>query len=70
MRITVLLAHILLLLGALELLITGLFSFSVISFLFGANSFLKKLVYCLVGVSGVVCVAFLLIFKPFKSLCR
>lgn len=70
MRITVLSAHFLLLLGAVELLVYGLFGFSVITIIFGAYTFFQRLVYCLIGVSGVVVLAFMLNFKPFKSLSK
>ena len=70
MRITSLLAFILIVLGGLELLLRGLFAFSPSSLIFGNGTFLQRLFFCLVGASTIFFVAFVKVFKPFKSLCK
>lgn len=68
MRLTVLLAHLLLILGGIELLVIGLTGYSASAFIFGDGSFAQALYYCFVGVAGAVVLFFLIIFKPFKKL--
>ena len=68
MRITVLLAHFLILTGALELLINSVFCISLSSVILGDASFWQRLFYCLVGVAGAVELCFAIIFKPYKGI--
>ena len=70
MRITALCAYFLNLLGVIELLLIGLFDVSASSIILGYGSFLQRLFYCLVGVSGVFSLGFVFSYKPFKSLCK
>lgn len=43
--------------GALNWGLIGLFNFNLVSFLFGTNTFLETLVYILVGLSGILSLA-------------
>ena len=43
----------LVIIGALNWLLVGVFSFDLVAFLFGNLSFLARLVYILVGISGL-----------------
>ena len=70
MRITSLAAFIIAILGGVDTLVCGLFSFSLSAFVFGEGSFLQRLFFCLVGVATVFFVAFVKVFKPFKTLCK
>lgn len=44
--------------GAVNWGLIGLFEFNLVSFLFGANSILSRLIYVLVGISGVYMLSF------------
>ena len=70
MRITSLIAFFIATIGGIDMLISGLFSFSLSAFVFGEGSFLQRLFFCLVGVATVFFVAFVKVFKPFKTLCK
>ena len=68
MRIPVLLAHFFTLIGALELFIKSVFCFSLFAVIFGNESFVQRLLYCFVGVAGVIELCFAIIFKPYKRI--
>lgn len=44
----------LIIIGALNWLLIGIFNFNLVDTLFGSGSFLSKLVYILVGISGII----------------
>ena len=48
--------------GALNWLLVGLFSFDLVAAIFGAQSLLARAVYILVGLCGIYCVT--LLFAP------
>lgn len=48
----------LLIIGALNWLLIGLFEFNLVSFIFGELSFLSRFIYGLVGLCGVWAIAF------------
>lgn len=48
----------LLIIGALNWLLIGLFEFNLVSFIFGELSFWSRLIYVLVGICGVWAIAF------------
>jgi uncharacterized protein len=47
------LANIVLLFGAINWGLVGLFNFNIIEFLLGSGSILSRLVYCLIGMSAL-----------------
>jgi uncharacterized membrane protein YuzA (DUF378 family) len=55
MKIINCLALTLVIVGALNWLLVGLFEFNLVDFLFGAGSVLSRIVYGLVGISGLWC---------------
>ena len=70
MRLIALLTVIFVLTGAFDCLTAGLFGVSISSLLLGANTIAQRLFFCFVGASGIFQLAFLLIYKPFKSLAK
>lgn len=48
----------LVIIGALNWLLVGLFEFNLVDMLFGSLSALTRIVYTLVGIAGVWCIAF------------
>ena len=51
-------ALILVIIGALNWLLVGLFKFNLVNAIFGELSFLTRLIYALVGVAGIWAIAF------------
>ena len=47
-------SYILVLIGALNWGLVGLFDFNLVSFLFGAMTLLSRVIYSLVGISAIV----------------
>lgn len=48
----------LIIIGSLNWLLVGLFSFNLVEAIFGGLSFLSRLIYILVGLSGIWAIAF------------
>lgn len=46
----------LVIIGALNWLLVGLFSFNLVDAIFGIGSLLSSLIYILVGISGLICI--------------
>lgn len=57
MRVINTIALILVIVGGLNWGLVGLFNFNLVDFLFGAGSFLARLVYILVGVASLWCIS-------------
>ena len=57
MKIINTIALILVIVGGLNWGLVGLFNFNLVDFLFGAGSFLAKLVYILVGIASIWCIS-------------
>ena len=55
MKLLYYIALTLVIIGAINLLLIGLFSFDLVATLFGSMSVLSRIVYVLVGVSGLIC---------------
>ena len=53
-------ALVLVIIGALNWGLIGLFEFNLVDTLFGAMTILSRLVYILVGIAGVWCIRFIL----------
>ncbi len=54
MKILYYIALSLVIVGALNWLLIGLFQFDLVATLFGTMSLLSRIVYCLVGLSGII----------------
>ena len=68
MKITSILAFILVIVGALNWLLVGLFKFNLVSMIFGATSIVSAIVYTLVGIAGLWLIFFIFAFKPFRHM--
>ena len=66
MKITSTIAFILVIVGALNWLLVGFFSFDLVAFLFGSMSLVSRIVYALVGLASFWVIFFLFAYKPFK----
>lgn len=58
MKILCNVALTLVIIGALNWLLIGLFNFDLVASLFGTMSLLSRIVYTLVGISGIISIAF------------
>lgn len=58
MKIINYIALTLVIVGALNWLLVGIFSFNLVDFLFGSLSLLTRIIYILVGISGLWSIAF------------
>ena len=56
MKVLYYIALTLVIIGALNWLLIGLFSFDLVATLFGAMSVFARIIYSLVGVCGLICI--------------
>lgn len=56
MKVLYYIALTLVIIGAINWLLIGLFSFDLVATLFGAMSVFSRIVYVLVGISGLICI--------------
>lgn len=66
MKITSVIAFIIVIVGALNWLLVGLFGFDLVTVVFGTMSVGSRIVYSLVGLGGLFMIFFIYAFKPFK----
>lgn len=66
MKITSIIAFIIVIVGALNWLLVGLFGFDLVAAVFGTMSVGSRIVYSLVGLGGLFMIFFIYAFKPFK----
>lgn len=67
MKVTTIIALVLLIVGALNWLLVGLASFDAVAWIFGAGSVLARIVYSLVGVAAVWMLVYLALFRPMQK---
>lgn len=68
MKITTIIAFILVIIGALNWLLVGVLSFDLVAFLFGSMTILTRIIYGLVGVASLWVIFFMCMYKPFRRL--
>lgn len=70
MKVTTIIAFSLVLIGALVWLIVGIFNFNVVAFLFGvgAEAWIARIIYTLVGLSAIWLMFYWAIYKPFRTM--
>ena len=68
MKITSFIAFILVIIGALNWLLIGLFSFDVVAIIFGVASILSRIIYSLVGLAGLWMIFYLVVANPLKTI--
>ena len=66
MKTTSIIAFIIVIVGALNWLLVGLFGFDLVAAVFGTMSVGSRIVYSLVGLGGLFMIFFIYAFKPFK----
>ena len=70
MKITTIIAFTLVIIGALVWLLIGLFNFNVVALIFGsgAGAIVSRIIYSLVGISGLWLIFYWIMYSPFKNL--
>ena len=70
MKITTIIAFTLVIIGALVWLLVGLFNFNLVAFIFGSGSgaIISRIIYSLVGISGLWLIFYWIMYSPFKNL--
>lgn len=68
MKITSFIAFILVIIGALNWLLIGLFSFDVVAIIFGVASIMSRIIYSLVGLAGLWMIFYLVVANPLKTM--
>ncbi len=70
MKITTIIAFTLVIIGAIVWLLVGLFNFNLVAMIFGSGSgaIISRIVYSLVGISGLWLIFYWIIYNPFRNL--
>lgn len=70
MKITTIIAFTLVIIGALVWLLVGIFDFNLVAAIFGAGSgaVISRIIYSLVGISGLWLIFYWLLYNPFKTI--
>lgn len=68
MKLTSVIAFILVIVGALNWLLIGLFDFNLVAMIFGPISFISRTIYTLVGIASLWIIFFIFAFRPFKNI--
>ena len=70
MKITTIIAFSLVIIGALVWLLVGLFDFNVVALIFGAgaHAVVSRIIYSLVGISGLWLIFYWIAYNPFRNL--
>lgn len=64
MKTTWVIAMILVIIGAINWLLVGIFAFDLVAFIFGTMSVMSRIVYTLVGIAGVWMIFYSLVYRP------
>jgi hypothetical protein len=67
MRITTIIAFILVLIGAINWLLVGLVGFNFVTFISMNYSVVARIIYVLVGIAGLWMIFYSFMFKPFSE---
>ncbi len=70
MKITTIIAFLLVLVGSLVWLLVGLFDFNLVAFIFGSGSaaIVSRIIYSLVGISALWMIFYWVMYHPFRAI--
>ncbi len=68
MKITSIIAFVLVIIGALVWLGVGLFAIDLVALVFGSLSVFSRIIYCAVGLAGLYMIFFIFAYKPFNGM--
>lgn len=66
MKIASVIAMILVIVGALNWFLVGVFAFDLVAFVFGAMSIASRIIYAAVGLAGLWMVLYWIVYSPFQ----
>ena len=66
MKIATIIAFVLVIIGALNWLLVGIFAFDLVAFIFGSMSVVSRIVDALVGAASVWVMFFLFMYRPLQ----
>ena len=66
MKIATIIAFTLVIIGALNWLLVGIFAFDLVAFIFGSMSVVSRIVYGLVGAASVWVMFYLFMYRPLQ----
>ena len=66
MKIASILAMILVIVGALNWFLVGVFAFDLVAFIFGSMSIVSRIVYAAVGLAGLWMILYWIVYSPFR----
>ena len=66
MKITTIIAFILVIIGALNWLLVGIFSLDLVALIFGTMSIVSRIIYGVVGVASLWVIYFMCMYRPFR----
>ncbi len=67
MKTASIIAYVLVIVGAIVWLLVGLFDFNLVNAIFGTTSVVSRVIYSLVGISGLYLIFFALAYRPFRE---
>jgi hypothetical protein len=70
MKFTTILSFILVIVGALNWFLVGVFTFDLVAFIFGSMTIASRIVYALVGISSLWVIFFCILYKPFRKIAK
>jgi hypothetical protein len=70
MKVTTIIAYVLVLIGAIVWLLVGLFDFNLVAFIFGegAGAVVSRIIYSLVGISALWLIFTWAVYNPFAKI--
>lgn len=66
LKITTIISFILVIIGALNWLLVGLFAFDLVAVIFGTMSVVSRIIYVVVGLASLWVIFFCFFYKPFR----
>ncbi len=66
MKIASIIAMILVIVGALNWFLVGVFAFDLVAFIFGSMSIVSRIIYAAVGLSGLWMILYWIVYSPFN----
>lgn len=66
MKFTTIISFILVIVGALNWLLVGIFSFDLVAFIFGSMSVVTRIIYGLVGIASLWVMFYLAMYRPIE----
>ncbi len=69
MKITSIIAFLLVIVGAIVWLMVGLFNFNIVAFIFGSSAaVVSRIIYSLVGIAGLWMIFYWAMYRPFRRM--